>query len=464
MGATMNRYGVIALLGMFLSGCVMVSEDGTVHQVRIGKPRLSEAIPKKPVITEASIGSGGGIYSVSDFGAEGDGVTDDTVSIQSALNSAGADGGGMVLLPTGQFKVSSQLVVPEYVTLEGVWRGPVNGIPGKGTTLLALADRGHQSGQAFITLKSQANLRGVSIFYPEQAKFGQPAPYPWTISSDGDGCSIIDVQLVNSYQGIDLGSTPSQGHYVRRVQGQPLYRGIYIDRTQGDGSLADITFTPGWRTDEEMLRFMQSEGIAFSLGQTRGERLSNITSRQYNIGILLKDFGNGAPGVLADNVVIEESPTALRVEQSNLEIGVSISNSILSAGVEVDVENRGPIRFTTTTFNPIADTDYHAALAGSGPILFNGCHFTDWDMNNAGQVCIYSDAETLTVIANQFMAEGKRQIHLGKHTKSAIFTSNHFNGGPRITNASDGEIRFQYNAAPVGDGEQFTLRSQGRPD
>ncbi len=459
----MHRLGLIMLIGILLSGCVMVAPDGTTQRVRFGKPGLSKSMDAAVTSAEKQPVSDEGVYAVADFGATGDGMVDDTAAIQAALNNAASAGGGIVLLSTGTYRIASRLIVPEFVTLEGVWRGPVSGAPRKGSTLLAGADRGQVDGAPFITLKSQANLRGVSIFYPEQTTTGPPVAYPWTIAGDGDSCSIIDVQLINSYQGIDLGSNPSRGHFVRRVQGQPLYRGIYVDRTQGDGSLADIIFAPGWRTDEDILRFTQDEGISFMFGQTRTERLTNITSRGYNIGLLAKDFGSGLPGILADNLVLEETPTALRVEQSSREIGISLSNSMLAAGVEVDVDNQGPIRFNMTSFSPLSDTAYHAALAGAGPILFNGCHFTDWDMDETGRACITSDAESITIIANQFMAEGKRQVHLGEHTRSAIFTSNHFNGGPRITNASDGEIRFQYNAAPTINGEPFTLRSHGRP-
>ena len=61
--------------------------------------------------------------SVKDFGAVGDGVTDDTVSIQAALNYVGASGGGIVFLPpagaTGTYRVTSTLRIPSYTTLEG---------------------------------------------------------------------------------------------------------------------------------------------------------------------------------------------------------------------------------------------------------------------------------------------------------------------------------------------------------
>ena len=48
----------------------------------------------------------GALFNVLDYGAVGDGVTDDTAAIQAAINAAAAQGGGIVKLPYGQFLVS----------------------------------------------------------------------------------------------------------------------------------------------------------------------------------------------------------------------------------------------------------------------------------------------------------------------------------------------------------------------
>ncbi|MFE9442487.1 glycosyl hydrolase family 28-related protein [Streptomyces sp. NPDC006602] len=51
------------------------------------------------------------------FGAEGDGVTDDTAAIQEAINAAGI--GGIVYFPRGVYRISAALDLPRGVTLMG---------------------------------------------------------------------------------------------------------------------------------------------------------------------------------------------------------------------------------------------------------------------------------------------------------------------------------------------------------
>ncbi len=49
------------------------------------------------------------IYNVRDFGAVGDGVTDDVVAIRAAIDAANAAGGGIVYFPPGSWKIGHRL-------------------------------------------------------------------------------------------------------------------------------------------------------------------------------------------------------------------------------------------------------------------------------------------------------------------------------------------------------------------
>lgn len=51
-------------------------------------------------------------YNVKDYGAIGDGSTDDTVAIQAAITACGAADGGTVLLPPGNYKVTATIFMP----------------------------------------------------------------------------------------------------------------------------------------------------------------------------------------------------------------------------------------------------------------------------------------------------------------------------------------------------------------
>jgi len=58
--------------------------------------------------------------NVKDFGARGDGTTDDTDAIQSAINTVGAAGGGTILFPEGDYKITDTVFIRyNSITLKG---------------------------------------------------------------------------------------------------------------------------------------------------------------------------------------------------------------------------------------------------------------------------------------------------------------------------------------------------------
>lgn len=60
------------------------------------------------------------MYNVKAYGARGDGINDDTIEIQSAINACYEAGGGIVIFPAGTYLISSSLIKKEKVSLLGV--------------------------------------------------------------------------------------------------------------------------------------------------------------------------------------------------------------------------------------------------------------------------------------------------------------------------------------------------------
>lgn len=94
-----------------------------------------------------------GIVSVLEFGARGDGVTDDTAAIQAALN-AGA--GGSVSFPEGVYLTSNALSVPANTSLYGTGVGSV-------IKSLTLVNGGPDYGHRQLDIRTVAGVRVSGI-------------------------------------------------------------------------------------------------------------------------------------------------------------------------------------------------------------------------------------------------------------------------------------------------------------
>jgi len=69
--------------------------------------------------------------NVKDFGARGDGTTDDTAAIQSAINTVGLAGGGTILFPEGDYKITDTIFIRySSITLKGDSEGSAQIVAG----------------------------------------------------------------------------------------------------------------------------------------------------------------------------------------------------------------------------------------------------------------------------------------------------------------------------------------------
>ena len=185
------------------------------------------------------------------YSAHADGLTDDTAAIQSALNAAGAGGGGTVYLPSGTYLVSTHLVVPTGVELRGAYGNRHTSETADSTTLLAVEGQGTatpNTDPAFISLSPHSGARGLTIRYPNQG-FGSAAypvtPYPYTVRALGAGTWLQDTNVLNGYQIFDLATYRSDGFVVKNLWATAFLTGVNIGGGSSSGWLEQSVISYG---------------------------------------------------------------------------------------------------------------------------------------------------------------------------------------------------------------------------
>lgn len=386
---------------------------------------------------------------VTEYGAKGDGKSDDTTAFTKTLAAAGKAGGAIAFVPPGRYRITKPLGVPDGVTLLGTQCGSPARYP-KGSVILADVAPGDENGPPFLTLGTSGGLSGLSVTYPQQNDPANIKPFPWCVRALGDNASVINCLLHNPYQAVDMGTTSGGRHYVDGLYGHPLRRGLYIDNCFDVGRVRNVHFWPFW--EEKARDFTESKGEAFIIGRTDWEFMDFCFCIWYRTGYHFVANRNGPGNALLVNSGSDIGPTAVRVDQVQGHSGVTFVNGQFMSGIEVAESNTGPVKFTSCGFWGVNEVPRNvlcgsnATLAGSGPVTFDNCHFTMWDMKNEKAPCIDANCGFLAVRGCDFVESTKQQIRLGAKVKSAIITSNRLRGGAKIEPAARENIVIGMNA------------------
>jgi hypothetical protein len=390
-----------------------------------------------------------GMLNVRDFGAKGDGQTDDTAAFQKALDAVAKAGGGKVMAPRGAYFFAGHLNVPAAVTLAGIWESvPAHnglrdrGLPkpaDDGTTFLVTEGAGSETGPAFITLNTNSTLKGVVLYYPRQKPDDVPSPYPYAIAMRGKNPAVLDVELLNPYSGID--ASCNERHLIRNVQGQPLRRGVFVDAIYDIGRIENVHFNPWWSNRPKLMAWQMANGEAFILARSDWQYMLNTFCFGYNVGYKFLRSGTGSCNGNFLGLGADDCWRAVVVEQS-APFGLLITNGEFVSFhgpdptmVEVEKGHTGSVRFVNCAFwGPCRQI---AKIAGRGTVGFSDCTFVQWDSKGEGRHAVQAASGTVLVRGCEFRAN-RPQIQLGEAVDRAVITDNLFAGPAQITNDSKG--------------------------
>lgn len=160
-------------------------QDESIEEIKINKNFLPWI--KKDYITPKM------------FGAKGDGITDDTESIQYALNEAEKTG-KTVFIPDGNYVIKS-LTIPKAVSIVGENNN-------FGTNRIGTAFYCTDRNNPAILMNSYSSIDNIAFYYPNQRVVNNYAvTYPETIAlTDAEITTLIKIRnifLVNAYYGIN---------------------------------------------------------------------------------------------------------------------------------------------------------------------------------------------------------------------------------------------------------------------
>ena len=199
----------------------------------------------KPKVTKPARNA---LYVVTDvsFGGKADAVTDNTEAIQKALDKAGEEGGGIVFLPPGKYRVNGTLSIPTGVELKGA--SDVASVPeGEGSIIEIYAGKNDPEGTPFLLLAENSGLRGLTFNYPEQRSSMTIDPltlpkYPYCIRVTGQNVYIVNVGVRAMYNGIDLFTHPCDNHYIDYFAGHVFKNAFRIGSGTKNGIISNVQF------------------------------------------------------------------------------------------------------------------------------------------------------------------------------------------------------------------------------
>lgn len=228
------------------------------------------------------------VFNVRDFGAVGNGLEDDTPSVQSALAQARANGGGIVYFPRGRYLMTTPLEIPRFTVLRGEKREWVN---------LLWKD---------MQAPPEAFIRGTNSFGIEEMTLYCDDYWLSFIIADDKGPDAGDVFLrrvcirADAFREGVIG-LPDEAN--RRLRG--LLKRLPPVNTMGAGWYSLVTM--GGRnlriTDCDLY---SSDGVV-SLANARG---ALIQRNIFNVGASSNGFFAGDRIVVEDNVFEGRSPMA----------------------------------------------------------------------------------------------------------------------------------------------------------
>ena len=316
---------------------------------------------------QPAVGASSPYFSVSTFGAKCDGTTQDSGSIQNALNTAGAAGGGVVwVAPTGHACViQTGLTVPAGVHLMGAgglyWTSPIDNTESDWTAKSSWF-RCQDTVNPCVTITGNAaSVEGMNFWYtqptPSSSACANPCTfatyayttYPYTITvanTAGVGVWIKNNNIANASHCLDWEGPSSgiSGAYsgISRNSFGCLKKGMLLhlvdDTLIIDGNRFETWWYQGtaqvwWAMESTANGYIAMDVQYLANAQIHNNEFAFIgTAMQFTDASVVSGFGPitfAAAGLQGTGNSFNEVCTAMAVASSTTHVGGEFDNTIL---------------------------------------------------------------------------------------------------------------------------------------
>lgn len=381
-------------------------EDGSIILSRSGN-KLADAGGN---LVDARFGA-----TISPGGTVGDGLSDDTDAIQTALALAGYQGGGTVLLDaTKRYAIRpGVIVVPTGVILTfgyerpataravvnfeagyplpsfGAGQPPMPPTTGGQFVMLAGSAQGWDGDRApaYIEMGGpRSGLVGASFYDSLNPSTNQGAvPTPFAVRSRFYGTTLERIELINTYRGLDVRGGRT---VVRDITGNPLALGIRVDESYDVTRLFEIHFVDSFVRGTALQNWFRANSQGFQFLDNDYVVASRIFAFSYRIGAEFAASpvstrvglaNQGTYGILSDSGfdgcqlgVIDSATQIVGMNISGTSMSPVGYDAATARGYASTTNKTGMTRMLGCNF---WGTALFAALIQGGNVEMRGCYF-----------------------------------------------------------------------------------------
>lgn len=272
-----------------------------------------------------------GYFDVKKFGATGNGIDNDSIAIQKAIDAAQAKG-GVVWFPPGTYRIGPGprsdrgIFITAPVILAGTGAGTRFGIPPQTDHISTAGSKLFVTNTDIIPIWITGQgtvVRDLAIYHqqddPQPGKKWKPLPYPQAIYAYGADIRLENIFLRNPTTGIACTNTGRLS--VNRLFGQPLETGIRLDNLQDTTRIDNVHFWRYWSSDPAVSEYMFEQAVGIKSYRNDNPMFSNIFTIGYNIGFL---FSKGDNPLAGDSLQITSKFKILNADNDGGYIGIKV--------------------------------------------------------------------------------------------------------------------------------------------